>query len=196
MNQILAGTGWTIGTCPTFLESDGVTEKVRSLKSDNKEGAYALISKVCNLFNAYPEYNGDTKTVNFYSLSAAGVEWELVVGKNMDGISVKKDSGAIVTRLYVEGEYGDYGYVGIDDVNPTGLNYLLNFDYYKDIGLFTAEHQTALDTYTEAAAAKKTEITNKQTTINGYIDDIIMAVGDVPFTVYTLKAENNYWVLN
>ena len=66
---------------------------------------------------------------------------ELYVGKNLDALSVEYSSDDIITRLYVEGEYGDYGYVGIDDVNPTGLSYLLNFDYYKSIGLFTDEHQ-------------------------------------------------------
>ena len=45
------------------------------------------------------------------------------------------------TRLYVEGEYGDNGYVGIDDVNPTGLPFLLNFDYYRELGVFTEKHE-------------------------------------------------------
>lgn len=53
------------------------------------------------------------------------------------------DTNGIVTRLYVEGEYGDHGYVGIDDVNPTGLPYLMNFDYFRQLGLFTAEHEQA-----------------------------------------------------
>jgi hypothetical protein len=45
--------------------------------------------------------------------------------------------------LYVEGEYGDNAYVGIDDVNPTGLPFLLNFEYFRQLGLFTAEHEQA-----------------------------------------------------
>ena len=47
----------------------------------------------------------------------------------------------------MEGEYGDFGYVGLDSANPTGLSYLFNFDYYKEIGAFTQEHQDALDQY-------------------------------------------------
>lgn len=60
-----------------------------------------------------------------------------------------------MTRLYVEGEYGDYGYVGIDDVNPTGLPFLLDFSYYKKVGLFTDAHQAALDRYIERIKCEK-----------------------------------------
>lgn len=189
--QILAGTGWTIGYCETFLEKDGVTEKVRSLKSNNNEGAYALISKMCNLFNAYPEYHGEGKTVDFFSLNDNRTEWEFVVGKNLNEISVNYDSGSIVTRLYVEGEYGDYGYVGIEDVNPTGLNCLLNFDYYKNLGMFTAVHQTALDNYLSDSASKKAEITAAQAALIEATNRVVTAVGSAKLTVYTLKPGDN-----
>ena len=195
--QILAGTGWHIGSSPRFTERDGVTEKVRSLKDNSKAGAYQLMTKMCNLFNAYPDYNGDTKTVDFFSLNDRTSEWELTVGKNLNSVSVKYDSDSIVTRLYVEGEYSDFGYVGIDDVNPTGLNYLLNFDYYKDLGLFKQEHQNALDTYVNAAAAKKTEIRAAQADLNAATDKVYHAVGDTPFTIYTLRSSGDgYKVIN
>ena len=111
------------------------------------------MAKLCTLFNAYPMYNGDLvevtvggvkmqkRLVDIYSLNDLNTEWELVVGKNLNSLQYTYDSSSVVTRLFVEGEYGDFGYVGIDDVNPTGLNYLMNFDYYKGLGLFTAEHQ-------------------------------------------------------
>lgn len=38
--KVLQGTGWTLGYCDTPLEKDGVTEKIRSLKSSGKAGAY------------------------------------------------------------------------------------------------------------------------------------------------------------
>lgn len=189
--QILAGTGWTIGRSPRFLERDGVTEKVRSLKDTSKAGAYQLITKMCNLFNAYPDYQGDTRTVDFYSLNDRTVEWEFIVGKNLNSITVKNDSDSIVTRLYVEGEYSDFGYVGIDDVNPTGLSYLLNFDYYKELGLFTQAHQDALDTYTAAAVTKKGEISAAQAALNEATTKVVYAVGYTPFTIYTLTASGD-----
>ena len=77
------------------------------------------------------------------SLNCYDSMMELNFGKNLDSIDRKEDASNIVTRLYVEGEYGDHGYVGIDDVNPTGLPFLLNFDYFRQLGLFTAEHEQA-----------------------------------------------------
>lgn len=149
LEQILKGTGWTLGVCDTFYERDGKTEKVRSLQSEGKAGAYKLITDVCNLFKAYPVFHGETKTVDILSLNNKGKMFEMTMGKDIDSLSVQFDSEDIITRLYVEGEYSEHGYVGIDDVNPTGLSYLMNFDYYKSIGMFTDDHQTALDTYYE-----------------------------------------------
>ena len=186
--QILAGTGWSIGRCPTFLEKDGVTEKVRSLKDNSKSGAYQLITKMCGLFNAYPCYNGD-KTVDFFSLNDSDTEWEFVVGENLDSISVKTDTNSIVTRLYVEGEYGDYGYVGIDDVeaNTSGLSYILNFDYYKQLGMFTNEHQAILDQYIQDVREIRGRISSLQTDLNETTNKVVSAVGYTPFIVYSVS---------
>lgn len=62
-----------------------------------------------------------------------------------------------MTRLYVEGEYGDSGYVGIDEVNPTGLSFLLNFNYYRELGVFTAVHEQALSDYLRDIATAKSD---------------------------------------
>lgn len=143
MEQILKGTGWRLGSCDKMLERDGKTEKIRTLTSEGKEGSYALTTKVCNLFYAYPDFDGENKTVNIYALNNKGPTVEMTMGRDIDSLSVSYNSEDIITRLYVEGEYSDFGYVGIDDINPTGLNYLMNFDYYRSIGLFTEEHEVA-----------------------------------------------------
>ena len=132
-----------------------MTEKVRSLKSENKRGAYLLISDICKLFNARPVFDGDDKSVTVVSLNRYDSMMELNFGKNLDGIERKEDASNIVTRLYVEGEYGDHGYVGIDDVNPTGLPYLLNFDYFRSLGIFTPMHEQALADYLRDIATAK-----------------------------------------
>ena len=93
---------------------------MRSLSSENKRGAYLLISDICKLFNARPVYDGDDKSVSVVSVNRYNSMMELNFGKNLDSIDRKEDASNVVTRLYVEGEYGDYGYIGIDDVNPTG----------------------------------------------------------------------------
>lgn len=149
MEQVLRGTGWSLGKTDIFYERDGETEKIRSISSEGKKGAYQLTTNVCNLFNAYPVFNGDTKTVDILSLNHKGKLFEIVMGKDIESLSVEFNSNDIITRMYVEGEYGEDGYVGIDDVNPTGLSYLMNFDYYDSIGMLTEEQKQAIETYYE-----------------------------------------------
>lgn len=190
--QILAGTGWSLGTVSRLTEADGETERVRSLKSTTNEGAYNLIQKLCTLFNVYPRYHGDTRKLDLIALNDRTTEWELVVGQNLESLGCKYDSKSVVTRLYVEGEYSDYGYAGIDDVNPTGLSYLLNFDYYKNLGLFTDEHQAILDQYILDAKARKEDISAAQASLNEVIDKVVYSVGYTPFTVYEIDQTGEY----
>ena len=173
IGRALTNTGWSIGTCDVFYEADGETEKVRSLKSEGKQGAYQLITDICNLFKAYPVYNGDTKTVDIHALKDKLPVEEMWTGKNLSSLSVTNDSGSLITRLYVEGDYGDFGYVGIDDVNPTGLSYLLNFDYYRSIGIMSQEQEDAYADYMEnmpacvaAISAKMREVIAKENELN------------------------------
>ena len=176
VDQILAGTGWHRGHTDTLLELDGVTEKVRSLTSGNKQGALGLMTTVCNLFKCFPVYKSDEKIVELYNYNNREQVLEGRVGYNMDALSVSYNSTDICTRLYVEGEYGEDGYIGIDSVNPTGLNYIMNFDYYREIGVFTEEHETALSTYLTDILDVKNRISanmalmiNVQNEINGLI---------------------------
>ena len=162
IRKILSGTGWTLGHYDTMYERDGITEMVRSLKSDGKQGALGLINTVCNLFKCYPVYDSDQMKVNIYSLNRHENAIEMEVGRNTETIAVNYNSDDIVTRLYVEGEYAEDGYVGIDDVNPTGLNYLFNFDYYKEIGLFDEEHDLALHNYLRDIKGVKNRISANQ----------------------------------
>lgn len=155
IDKILKGTLWSFDSTHSdvFVENDDPTrEKVRSLQSDGKEGALQLIVDVCNLFDAYPVYDGDARTVAFYTKNHFGAMRELQIGKNINSLDVKYDSSNIITRLYVEGTYDEDNYLTISSVNPTGLSYLQDFSYYKELGLFTAEHEAAEQQYYEDMA--------------------------------------------
>lgn len=148
IEKAISGSGWKLVECDTFLESDGITEKVRSYSCDTKTGAQNMIKDICDLFGARPVYHGYEKTIEIHATSNTTGWMEVMFGKNADKIKRIPDSSNIVTKLYVEGEYGDFGYVGIDDINPTGLPFIFNFDYYKELGIFTDEHQAIVDEYT------------------------------------------------
>ena len=187
VNKILVNTGWSLGLCDTFYESDGTTEKIRSLVSEGKAGAYKLITDVCNLFKGYPVYHGDTKTVDIRAMNDKQGYSEMTIGRNLDSLTVDYNSENIVTRLYVEGEYGDFGYVGIDDVNPTGLSYILNFDYYRSIGMFTAQQEQALNEYLTDMPAINTQIVNATASMNNAETELNTLLGQCSYVFYWLN---------
>ena len=184
MRQILKGTGWKLGDCDTIYESDGVTEKIRSLTSGGKTGARGLIGSVCNLFMCRPVYHSDPMKVDIISLNDRTQVLEGSVGNNLLSVNITKDSSDLITRLYVEGEYGDFGYVGIDDVNPTGLNYLFNFDYFREIGVFKQEHEDAYNTYIGQISNIVRQIRSNQELITGVEDELNTLIGQCQLVVY------------
>ena len=198
ITQILAGTGWTFNSngSDTLYEKDGTTEKIRSMKSENKKGAIDLITTACNLFQARPIYNTDTMTVTVKAITNRQQVLEGIVGKNLSALTVTHNSSNIATRLYVEGEYGDFGYVGIDDVKVDangeidpegtewGLSFLLNFDYYREIGVFKEEHETALQTYLTSIRNKKAEIRAQGLLLTECADEINTLIGQCKLALY------------
>lgn len=200
---ILQDTGWTVGTCDIFLEADGTTEKIRSLKSDGKEGAYQLVTNLCNLFHARPIYHGDTKTVDFRAINNRESMQEFTYQKNLKSVRVEHSTESLITRMYVEGIYDDLGYIGIEDVNPTGLGFLLNFDYFRSVGLFTAEHEASLQAYLDAMQAVRGEImdasielSKKRTELNGLWGQCKYAVWPVLGHVSSTEVTIGHYVTN
>ena len=187
MNQILRGTGWKLGECDTIFERDGKTVKIRTLKSKGKEGAFKLITSVCTLFDAYPVFDGDKKTVNIYAMDHKRPLFEMTMGQDITSLSVSHKSDSIVTRLYVEGEYAENGYMGIDKINPTGLPYLMNFDYYKEIGVFTEEHEAALEKYYKDVGEANSSIKSVASQIGQKENDLNKLWGQIDCILYEVN---------
>ena len=198
MDQILMGTGWSYDEdrSDTLYEKDGTTVKVRSLSSDGKQGALGLITTACNLFQARPIFDTDNMKVIVKAMRNRDQVIEGQVGRNLTALTVREDSSNISTRVYIEGEYGDYGFVGIDDVkvdaqgNPDetgtewGLPFLLNFDYYRKIGVFKQTHEAALATYLTNIRAKKAEIRAKGVELTTAQDAVNEMIGACKLAIY------------
>ena len=189
MERVLKGTTWTFdeASSDTFLERDGKTLKVRSLSSGGKDGAYKLITTICSLFDAYPVFNADAHSVACKSLNNKGPMCEMYIGKDINALTVKKDSSNIVTRLYVEGQYTDDAFVSIDKVHPDGLSYILNFDYYKELGLFTDEHQAALDAYIAAIKSANQTVSANVNRINELEDKLNNYWGQIKLVYFPIR---------
>ena len=90
---------------------------MRSLIAPERTGAFNLISKLCDLFEAKPIYHGDTKTVDIIHMnpfsepengglpdvSTADGVFELHYGKNIKSVAKTLNTDNIVTRLHAYG---------------------------------------------------------------------------------------------
>lgn len=161
----LNGSGCALGHYDTFYEPGTQTEKVRTYNCSTKTGTYQMIQDLCDKFYAYPVYYFDDGVLTVDLLARARHDGllEMRLDKNLSKISRKRDSSDIITRLYVEGEYGDLGYVGIDDIDtvykPAGLNCLIDFSYYDEIGALTNEQRQAIEDYKTNVGALRQQIT-------------------------------------
>ena len=143
LETILAGTGWKVGYVYPFAEKNGDTKR-RSLKASAKTGAFKLITMMCDLFDAKPDFHGDSRTVdilpiNPFSEPAPGTipdlelaenVVELHYGRNVSNVTRTQNTDNIVTKLYAYGAYGDKtsGYCGIDECVHTEYVYMITED--------------------------------------------------------------------
>lgn len=204
MTIILQGTGWTLGEVDGFYEPDGVTERVRTLSSNGKEGAYQLINKVCELFNARPVFHGMTKTVDIRSfapyhfegdaqyptLADADSTIELNYSKGMSGVSRRLNTENLITRLYVEGAFGDDGYVGIENENPSGTNFLLDFGYFQAVGLYTPEHEMAVDNYISTLIPAREAMKEYTNRLSTYQSQLMNLWGIADYSIYSVTSQS------
>lgn len=140
---VLKGTEWEPGDIVEFKEKyDPTKNKIRSLQASTRTGAFNLIAKICDLFEAKPIYrikvdadgkehkvvdvipmNPFTektidKTTGLPDLSKASNVLEINYGVNMKAMSKTLNSDNIITKLSVYGSYEDSkkGYCGIEEL--------------------------------------------------------------------------------
>lgn len=187
VTRALDGSGWALGTIDHFYETGTSQEKIRTYTCSEGTGTYTMIQELCDKFCAYPVFHGDTNTVDILNRENHVGMLEMTLQKNLSKLSRTLDSSDLITRLYVKGEYGDLGYVGIDDVNPTGLNFLLNFDYYREIGALTSAQEAALSTYISTMGTLKTQIETLGATNQTNITALTQKWGSQKYIIYPVS---------
>ena len=143
MDDNPSSSGWKVGYVENFYEDDAPPStkiKMRTLVAPEKTGAFNLISKLCDLFEAKPIFHGDTKTVDIIHMNpfseptdgglpdvanADGV-FELHYGKNIKSVTKTLNTDNIVTRLYAYGSFGDAvnKYCGIENLKHNEYNFI------------------------------------------------------------------------
>lgn len=147
-----------------------------------------MIAGICDKFVCRPVFNGDSKTVDILAIANRDKMLEMRMDKNLLSVSRTRNSSDIVTCLYVQGQYDDAGYVGIEGVNPTGLDCLFNFDYYKEIGAFTESHEDALNNYLAQMGALKSGTVAEAAELQNKITRLAEKWGTGGYVLYTASS--------
>ncbi len=196
LERILDGTGWQIGRMDTFLEADGVTEKVRTLTSSKKAGAYRMISQLADLFGASPVYHGRSRTVDLLMEVGRDLGVEFRYAKNLESVHRTCSSDNLCTRLYVDYLESEQGYIGIERVNPLGTSFVLNFSYLAHLGLVSQGQLDYMAGYAEALTQNATLIKPLITLLNeqqNAMNALVGQVGIASMVVQTLGDGNYQW---
>lgn len=144
--------GVTMAYTVTDAESGEPREKYRSVNKEQGISAYDQLKDVAEIFGGKLKFNGLTKRVSIKKTIGRDTKVSFKAGYNMSSIKRKRSTTEIMTRLYVINQTSQNGYIGIEDVNPMGTNFLLDFSYYRDLGLLTKEHENAINQFTQETA--------------------------------------------
>lgn len=122
-------TGWTIGD----IKVDKV--KLRGLEA-NEQSPFSIILSIVEKWDAIAIFDSKTMKVNVIpSKSTNHPSLDLRVSKNLKEVNITYDTSEICTRLYGYGGQDDDGNdLDFMSVNPTGLPYVDNFDYFISKG--------------------------------------------------------------
>lgn len=162
------------------IDSSHPYEKKRTLRA-SKSNRFNLISELCELFECWVKFEVERdnntgkisldeegkpkKWVRFYDYkdietqNYAGFKY----GINLKSINRNIESDVIASKLIVENnsnEFAEDGFCSISraSLNPTGENFLFDFNYYIRKGLLDAETITSeLDTYYNNLRTKNNE---------------------------------------
>jgi len=170
LTKVLAGSDWSVGTVEEFLQ-DSVL-KVRTLKAE-RSNRYKLISDICGLFECYPLFNYENKTVGLVSQVGLDLGVTFRYGKNLKNITQTIES-EIVTKLYVNGGQATdtTEMCNIQNVNPTREPYIFNFGYYVDAGVLSLTQQTDIETFNANIYLANDKINSLLQSINLAYNDI------------------------
>lgn len=102
-------------------------EKLRAFGKEAGTSAYETIKALAEVFDGYPVYHGDTKTVDLVTMIGRDSGVCFRTAKNMRMIKQVRSSNEFITRLSVINQTTDEGYIGIENVNPLGTNFIQNF---------------------------------------------------------------------
>ena len=136
-----------------------VTDIKKRLISVERSNIFSIIQDLCETFEiwAYFQYTYSDegkiteRKILFKTESIdENIKFDFSYGKNLKSCSRSSNSNDLITKLHVTNVDSDLVEGNILSIqqstaNPTGENYIYNFDYFYDIGMLTKEVDEGID---------------------------------------------------
>lgn len=161
-----------------------MSQTLRSLKNESQT-VLANLREWAGMCGLNLVFDSATKKVHMVSDPGDSNGVEIRVGKNAKGIEREVDYSNIITRLYVYGKDD----LQINEVNPTGLPYIDNFDWY-----IQQEGITSQEIYSDILANGKASrhLSEAEVRLNNYTDVQTLYADGVKILAKAAKPKVSY----
>ena len=142
-------TGWRFGHIDNEVRYNSNGEpRLRWQESVEEDWYTYLNSTLAKQYNCITVFDDEHGLVNLYAIDNFGDDLKIFLSYDnyLKELSRTDNSSDIVTKLKL---IGNEEKCYIEDVNPTGLNYIENYSYFIESGDMSNELITALNTYDE-----------------------------------------------
>ena len=146
-------TGWKFGHVDNSIRYKDENEENpiprMRWQEDVETDWYDYLNNVLSKqFNCITVFNNDTNLVDLYHIDGFGDDIKILLSYDnyLKELERTSNTSDIVTKLKL---VGNEDKCIIEDKNPTGLNYIENYDYFKTTGDMSDELISALNTYDE-----------------------------------------------
>lgn len=159
-------TGWRFGYVDDLVrykDKEKTTPRMR-WQEDVETDWYDYLNNVLSKqFNCITVFNNDTNLVDLYHIDGFGDKVKILLSYDnyLKELERTSNTSDIVTKLKL---VGNEDKCIIEDKNPTGLNYIENYDYFKITGDMSEGLISALNIYDEVV--KERTITWKELNAN------------------------------
>lgn len=175
-NYLYEQTGWRLNHVDSSVRYMSNGEPKVRMQEDTDTSFYLFITEIIrDQFCCIPIFNRTNKTIDLYNDEAFGDELKIVLSKDnyLKNLIKTSDSNDIVTRLRLRGNEEK---CVVEDVTPTGFDYIEDYSYFVQTKEMSQELIDALMLFEKLASdrqkewkeltIKKVELDTKNSSLN------------------------------
>lgn len=191
-DELYKQTGWKVGYVDETVryKEDG-NIRVRIQESTDTSFYSFIKETIEEQFCCVADFDRQNKIINFYDINSYGDEVKLILHKDnfIKALEISRNTNNLVTRLTLQGNEEK---CIVEDVNPTGTNYIENFSYFIETEEMSKELINALklyDTLTIERVAKWRELYKEKAAL---VKDITLKTSNENILIAMIKEYENY----